>query len=187
METQIKKIEDYINHLSLKATFSLTELIKTKKYKKKELLLSEGAICKNLILIETGVARKYLIHNDKEITNEFFFKDDIAGAFTSCAYQLPSTEYIQAITDMKVALIDYPKFRKLGFEYPELKELDLMITEYYTAVLEDRLRQFYTLSAQERYELLLKRNPAVVLTFQLTHIASYLGITIETLSRIRAK
>lgn len=74
METQIKKIEDYINHLSLKATFSLTELIKTKKYKKKELLLSEGAICKNLILIETGVARKYLIHNDKEITNEFFLK-----------------------------------------------------------------------------------------------------------------
>jgi hypothetical protein len=62
-----------------------------------------------------------------------------------------------------------------------------MITEYYTAVLEDRLRQFYTLSAQERYELLLKRNPDVVLTFQLTHIASYLGITIETLSRIRAK
>ena len=62
-----------------------------------------------------------------------------------------------------------------------------MMTEYYAMWLEERLLQFHTLDARERYLQLVKEQPHFVQKVQLTHIASYLGVSLETLSRIRAK
>ncbi len=66
-------------------------------------------------------------------------------------------------------------------------ELDLLITELYTAWLEERLLEFQTLNATQRYEKMRQQTPHLIQQVQLTHLASYLGISLETLSRIRSK
>lgn len=66
-------------------------------------------------------------------------------------------------------------------------ELDLMITEYHAMWLEERLFQFHSMDATQRYLLLLQDHPEFIRDIQLTHIASYLGVSLETVSRIRAR
>ena len=66
-------------------------------------------------------------------------------------------------------------------------ELDFLMTEYYALILEEKLFELSTQNATQRYEVLIKKSPHVVQQVQLTHIASYLNVSLETLSRIRAK
>jgi hypothetical protein len=72
-------------------------------------------------------------------------------------------------------------------EHPQLLELDLRLTERYTLWQEERLLDFRTLSARQRYEKLLQQAPQLFQQVQLTHIASYLGMSLATLSRLRAR
>nr|MCU0392988.1 Crp/Fnr family transcriptional regulator [Thermoflexibacter sp.] len=123
----------------------------------------------------------------KEITTEFFFKDELAVSFDSYTLQKPSREYIQALTDAVVNVTDYTKFQSLKSKHPSLQELDFLLTEYYALWLEEKVFELHTQNATQRYETLLKKSPHIVQQVQLTQIASYLNISLETLSRIRAK
>lgn len=116
-----------------------------------------------------------------------YFKDDLAVSFDSYCLQKPSREYIQAITDITVSQTDYLAFQKAKKEFPKLIELDLMMNEYCVMWLEDRLFQFHTLDATSRYHKIIKEHSHIIQFIPLTYIASYLGISLETLSRIRAK
>jgi hypothetical protein len=83
--------------------------------------------------------------------------------------------------------MDKKAFQYLKVNHPQLIQLDLLMTEYYTMWLEKRLFEFHTLSAKEKYKLLLKEQPGFIRNIPLTYIASYLGISLETLSRVRTK
>ncbi|MGE8380855.1 MAG: Crp/Fnr family transcriptional regulator, partial [Sphingobacterium sp.] len=98
-----------------------------------------------------------------------------------------SQEFIQAVTDVRVSSIDNSSFQRIKGQFPVLMELDLLMTEYYTMWLEKRLFDFHTLDASTRYSQLLRNQTNIIQQVPLTYIASYLGISLETLSRIRAK
>lgn len=83
--------------------------------------------------------------------------------------------------------VDYGAFQALKTEFPILTELGLRLTEYYAVWQEERLRQFRLLDATQRYELLLRTQPDRTQHLSLIHIASYLGVSLEALSRIRGK
>jgi len=114
-------------------------------------------------------------------------KDDLAVSFDSYTLQQPSREFIEALTDVSVSITHHQAFQEAKMKYPKLIILDLMLAEYYAMWLEKRLFQFHTTTATERYKDILNRSPYIVQTIPLTIIASYLGISLETLSRIRAK
>ncbi len=187
MSELARKIDEIIRKISPEAQKGLDELMVYKEVGKESFLLAEEQVCQNCFLIEEGVARKFTYSGDKEFTTELYFKDDLAVSFESFCYQKPSTEYIQAITDLKVIQINFNSFQKLKSEFPELVQLDLVIAEYYTIWLEKRFMEFRTQSATERYRNLLTREPRFLKHLKLTIIASYLGISLETLSRIRSK
>ncbi len=159
----------------------------TRRFKKGDFLLKQGEISRFSFLIEQGTLRKYYLKEDKEITTELLFPEDSAISFASYTLQQPSKEYIQAIEDVTTSVTEHRAFQKLKLKFPEFMQLDLMMTEYHAMWLEERLFQFHTLDATQRYLRLLKEQPKYVENIQLTHIASYLGISLETLSRIRAK
>jgi CRP-like cAMP-binding protein len=187
MTNYLDKINDYIKQLDPESLIVLDSISTEKMFKKGDFLLRQHQICAKSYVIEDGVVRKYYLNDGKEITTELLFENDIAVSFKSYTMQKPSMEIIQAITDVKVSVTSYEAFQKAKKIHPKLLILDLMMTEYYTIWLEERLFQFHTLSATERYSLLLKEHPHYLQSVPLTHIASYLGISLETLSRIRAK
>jgi CRP-like cAMP-binding protein len=111
----------------------------------------------------------------------------LATAFESYTLQQPSLESIQALTATVVNMTDYKAFQQLKKQSPQLQELDFLLTEYYALWLERKVAELHTLNATQRYALLLEKSPHVVQQVQLTHIASYLNVSLETLSRIRSK
>ena len=182
-----QKIEDTINTFNSEVQTLLENLIELRNYSKGEYLLKEGNICTKSFVLEQGIARKYASVNDKEITTELYFKNDIAVSFDSFCNQTPSREFIQALTDVSVVQLNYQDFQKLKLLHPELMKLDNIIAEHYTIWLEKRLLDFRTLTATERYLKLFDDNPGYINYVPLNILASYLGVAIETLSRIRGR
>lgn len=187
MDSYLQQIDQFIEKLPSKALKALDKISYTKRFKKDEFLLRHGQICQQSFLIKKGLARKYYLNDGKEITTEFLFPEDLAISFNSYCLGTPSKECIQALEDCEVSVTDHVGFTELKRRFPILVELDLMITEYYTMYMENRLFEFHTMDATQRYLLLLEQAPHLLQHVQLTHIASYLGISLETLSRIRAK
>jgi CRP-like cAMP-binding protein len=187
MTSHLIKINQYIKELDAATLHELQNISITRHYKKGELLLKQGDVCSKSYLLLTGAARKYYLNGEKEITTELYFENDLAVSFESYTLQQPGNEYIEALTDISVSVTHYQAFQKAKIKYPKLLGLDLMLAEYYAMWVEKRLFQFHTMSATERYLDILHKSPHIIQALPLTIIASYLGISLETLSRIRAK
>lgn len=186
-QTHFDKIKQIIATFDEKTQKAFNAVSETKEFKKGDFLLLEGEICRQSFYIKKGIARKFYYDDGKEVTTEFYFSNDLAVSFSSYIFQKPSRETIECLTDVSVSTTNYQGFQEVKQKFPILIELDLLITELYTAWLEERIFDFQTLNATQRYEKLIKHSPYLIKQLQLTHIASYLGISLETLSRIRAK
>lgn len=180
---KIKKLIENFDDATLKA---LTEISYAKTFSKGDYLLKAESICNKSYWVESGILRKYYVHNDKEISTEFFFKDDLAMSFDSYAQQKPSREYIQALTEVTVNITEYSSFQIEKIKHSQLQELDFLMTEYYALWLEEKVFELHTQNATQRYQILLTKSPHIIQQVQLTQIASYLNVSLETLSRIRA-
>ncbi len=187
MHSYLNKINDFIARLDKATLTALNEISAVKILKKGDFLLRQDEVCKKSYWIEKGVARKYYLNDGKEITTELYFDNDIAVSFDSYCLQKPSREFIQVLTDSTISQTDFLAYQKAKEKFPQLATLDLMMTEYYAMWLEERLFQFHTMDATSRYLNLIKNHPYIIQNIPLTFIASYLGISLETLSRIRAK
>ncbi|MFM9947571.1 MAG: Crp/Fnr family transcriptional regulator [Saprospiraceae bacterium] len=187
MTSYIDKINNYIKALDYDTLNALQSISSEKKYKKGDLLLRQNEVCRKSYLLIDGIARKYYLNDGKEITTELYFENDLAVSFDSYTLQQPSREFIEALTVVTVSITHYQAFQDAKAKYPKLLSLDLMLAEYYGMWVENRLFQFHTLTATERYLEILNKNPHIVQTIPLTIIASYLGISLETLSRIRSR
>lgn len=187
MTSYIDKINNYINTLDNDTLTALQSISSERKYKKGDLLLRQNEICRKSYLLINGIARKYYLNDGKEITTELYFEKDLAVSFDSYTLQQPSREFIEALTDITVSITYHQAFQDAKAKYPKLLTLDLMLAEYYGMLVENRLFQFHTMTATERYLDMLRKSPHIVQSIPLTIIASYLGISLETLSRIRAK
>lgn len=188
MKLFLARINDFVEGLDAGLQAALNQVSTQQKFAKGSYLLRSGDICRNSFLLVEGAARKfYVTESGKDVTTEFYFPDDLAVSLQSYTLQEPSREFIQALAETVVLMIDYAEFQKLKIVHPKLVELDLMLVEYYAMWLEERLFQFHSFDAAERYRQLLVNQPEFVQKINLTYIASYLGVSLETLSRIRAK
>lgn len=183
----LQKIKKYVENLDEEALHFLDNISTTKTYKKGELLLRAGQICQNNYIIESGIARKYYNIDEKQITTELYFENDVAIAFDSYTLQQASRETIEALTDTKVSVINYRNFQEAKLKYASLLTLDLLFVEHYAMWFEQRLFEFHTMNATQRYLQLMDKSPHIIQNVSVTIIASYLGISLETLSRIRAR
>lgn len=187
MNPYIKRIKDLSNSLDHAVLLELEEVFVDKKFSKGSYLLRPGQICTSHLLIKEGIARKFYSHKEKEITTEIYFHDDVAVSLDSYIMQKPGDVYVEALTELEVTIIDYRRFFKVKNKYPEVMMMDKMFIEYYAVWFEQRLREFQTLDASERYLRLVEREPKIVQYLPVTIVASYLNVSLETLSRIRSR
>ncbi|MEQ8469825.1 MAG: Crp/Fnr family transcriptional regulator [Marinoscillum sp.] len=187
MNPYIKRIKNLSNNLNPEIFAELEGGFVDKKFSKGSYLLRPGQICTSHLLVKEGVARKFYKHNDKEITTEIYFHDDVAVSLDSYIMRKPVDVYIEALTELEVTIIDYNQFHEVKTKYPEVMMLDKMFIEYYAVWFEYRLKEFQTMDASQRYLKLLDKEPKIARLLPVTIIASYLNVSLETLSRIRSK
>jgi CRP-like cAMP-binding protein len=183
----LDKIDSFVKQFDAETISALQSISTRKLFKKGEYLLRQNEYCRHSYFVEEGILRKYYLHDGKEITTELFFQNDVAVSLNSYVFQQPSYESIQALIDTTVSITAYNSFQHAKVKYPKLMELDLLMTEYYALWLEQRLFEFHTQNATQRYTQLMAKHPHIIQHVPLTYIASYIGISLETLSRIRAR
>jgi CRP-like cAMP-binding protein len=164
----------------------LKNLSEPKKFSKGEHLFKEGDICRHMFYIEKGLFRVYYISdNGKEITAWFSAENTLITALDSFYYNKATHVYCEALEDSVVYPIKFSEFEIIlnsekgaRVAFYILYEITRKMTEFISSI------KFQT--ADERYKALIKEFPTIQQRTSLGHIASYLGITQETLSRIRA-
>ncbi|WP_339727637.1 Crp/Fnr family transcriptional regulator [Maribacter stanieri] len=154
----------------------------------KDYFLKQGQICKEMAFIENGELRMfYITEEGKEINVEFFFENNFVASYQSFLHQSKSKYYIQAISDCELITISNKSLQNAYSNSPYWQRFGRIIAEKVFILAEQRSEGFLFYDAQERYLNLLKNRPVVFEKIPLYHIASYLGIEPESLSRLRKK
>lgn len=150
-------------------------------------LLQPGQVARRLYFVEKGLVRGYALHAGQEISSWFMSEGDFVISIVSFFTQQPSTEYLELLEPSAVYSIDYQQLEALYRTFPEFNYVGRVLTERYYVQSERRAYQLRTLPAKERYAQLVRDFPKLVQRVPLKHLASHLGISPETLSRLRAK
>lgn len=137
------------------------------------------------VFLESGSARSFHYIDAKEMTNWFVFNNMPLTSYFSFVTQSPSKETIQFLEDTTLYSINYNDLQLLYKEFHGIEKLGRKIAEFYFIWQEERTLSLQSLSAKERYEKLLIQEAHLLQKVSLGQIASYLGITQESLSRIR--
>ncbi len=180
---QIKKISP----LSNEAVFALQGCFEKNTLAKNEFLLREAKVCRYLYFLETGALRGFYNLDGKEITHWFGFENDFVTSFHSFITQRPAVENIQLLEGCVLWAISKDTLTQLFNRHHEIERLMRIAYEKYYIRLEERFVNAQFKTASERYINLLQQTTHILERVPLGHIASYLGISQETLSRIRSK
>jgi len=150
-------------------------------------LVTEGKICRRLYFLEKGALRGYYTLEGKEITHWFAFQQDFVTSFHSFITGQPAVENIQLLEGSILWAISKESLAQLLNQHHEIERLLRITYEKYYIRLEERFINGQFKTATERYQSLLQQTPHIIERVSLGHIASYLGISQETLSCIRGR
>lgn len=148
--------------------------------------MTEGKTCRHLYFLEQGALRGYYTLEGKEITHWFAFENDFVTSFHSFITQQPAVENIQLLEGSILWNISKERLNILLNKFSEIERVVRIVYENYYIQLEERFINSQFKSATERYQNILEEMPHVIEKIPLGYIASYLGISQETLSRIRS-
>jgi CRP-like cAMP-binding protein len=185
-EKLITSIKSYVN-LTSKEVDYVNELFRKKELKKGDFFLAEGQICKQVGFIVKGLIRYYIDYEGEEKTYAFGQENNFVCNYESFLQQVPSTKIIQALEDCEMFIIS---FDDLQIFYKSIIEGErfgrLVIEQVFLQTLQD-LSSFYTEIPENRYGKFLKEHPDLQQRISQYHIASYVGVKPQSLSRIRKR
>ncbi len=149
-------------------------------------LFKEGRTGSQLYIIEKGIARAFSMRDNKEFTFWFGIEGDVAMSYYSYIANKPGYETIELLEDAVLYSISLNKLQELFTTNIEIANWGRKLAEFELVRTEQTFMMQQSLPAAVRYQLLLEKNPQLIRRVQLGYIASYLGVTQVTLSRIRA-
>jgi len=156
--------------------------------KRNEILLEKGMVSQYLYFIIKGCLRIVLIDDaGQEATRFLVFEGRMGTAFPSFILRQPSAAAIQSIEPSELLIISHSDYQRLMDDVPgweRMARLDIEL-DYIDAI--QRIESLITMDARERYDILLKQNPRIVQRLPNKIVADYLGISQETLSRLKSK
>lgn len=164
---------------------ALQHLFVPRPYKKKEILVSEGSVCHFIGWVATGTLRSFITGNGEEFNNDFYFAGDIASAYSSFLTGEATNCTIEALADTEVYLLSDEHYQELTSKDAEWLKLGKYISDTYFIRKCRRESAFLRLDAAERLASLNQLYPGIEQKVSQYHIASYLGIKPESLSRIK--
>lgn len=179
-------VSDYHLQADKESTHALADILICKKYKKGEMILNEGEVCKCMRYVEKGMLRQYYFKYEKDMTEHISYEKGVVICLESYFRQEPTRLMIEALEPSVIWEIDKEQIDKLAVEHCVIGVLYRKILE--NSLIESQIKAD-TLRfepAHERYNKLLQIHPEILKRAPLVYIASLLQMTPETLSRVRA-
>jgi CRP-like cAMP-binding protein len=184
MTADLKKfISKYVS-LSEDECEDIAATFKRKVVKKNNFLLRQGDTCKDLVFVQKGCLRLYYLKDDIEVSVWFAFEQSSAIEIYSFISENPSNYFLQAIEDSEVLYLPKRALHKLYRQQPKMQEMMRNFWEDVILNLISRFTALQTDSAEKRYLNLLKK-PDYLATIPQKYLASFIGVTPTSLSRIR--
>ncbi|RZK64894.1 MAG: Crp/Fnr family transcriptional regulator, partial [Pedobacter sp.] len=165
----------------------VTALFKEKSYKKGDFFLEGGQVCKQVGFVTKGLLRYYINHDGADKTYDFAQENNFVCNYESFLPQTASTKIIQALEDCALLVISYTDLQTFYRSVEGAERFGrLVIEQVFLQTLQD-LSSFYTDSPEIRYEKFLKKHPNLQQRVSQYHIASFVGVKPQSLSRIRKR
>ena len=189
MNQQFEQFFEYISgfqSISKELKQELEKYFSILSLPKKSILIREGGKHQYAYFMVKGGVRSYFLKDGVEVNSYFAFENELIASLP-IQQNMVSRETIELLEDSEIIAIDLNKLKPLMYSSLEVSNFLNIMLEDYVIYLENRLTHIQMLTAKEKYDNLLKSDPKIFQRVSLTHIASYLGISRETLSRMRAK
>ena len=196
MQTRSDPKTDYIQnflkfqqeqfHLTKKECEAVSEYFQVEPFAKNEYFVSQGKVCRKLAFVAEGVMRYCMFRDDgSDVTCFFMCENDFVGDPDSYFAQKPSDKNVQALTDCQLITTSYDDMQKLLHHLPRGKEILAAIDHYVTMKLLYQRTFLLNLDASVRYHEFIREYSNVLQRVPLSYIANFLGITQQSLSRLR--
>ena len=163
----------------------LSRILVPMKFQKGDTILEEGKVCRALYFVEKGMVRQYYYKNKKDVTEHFSFEGRIVFCIESFLKQEPSRLIVEALENTTLYAIPYDELHTQMVRNQEMEMLYRKILEHVAISSQEHADSQRFENASERYERLLREKPEIILRAPMVHIASFLQMTPETLSRVR--
>jgi CRP/FNR family transcriptional regulator, anaerobic regulatory protein len=189
--TKFNKLLDFFSsyiQLRPEEIVSVAGILQIATVKKNNFWVQEGEVCDRIGLILKGYARTYYLdHQQRDMTYEFVWEFNILVSLRSFIRRKPAVCSIVAMENMEVLYANYQDLMALAEKHPRFEALVKDLVSDNIPDIRRHTRLLQMISAQDRYEHLIATHPDIVKRVPLKHVASYLGISTETLSRVRGK
>jgi CRP-like cAMP-binding protein len=182
MKNYIEKVAGRLDEAEYEKLISITTEITLLK---DEFLLKDGQVCKNLWFLKKGAVKGYHILNGENVITRFFTEETFLTDYASVLTKTPTDLYFQATENCDLFQINYAKLESLYAQSHQLEHIGRIMAEVQFIEEYDRRLKQLDMDALERYEHLEMHQPEIFARFALKDIASYLGITPVSLSRLR--
>lgn len=156
-------------------------------FKKNDFIVEEGKTSRHIGFIETGMFQYYVIQEGEERTNYVSIENTFFASVLSFITETPSLEYVKALVDGSISMISKTNLKMLLNEIPAFKDFYIGLLEATLCGIDASRYDLIVLTAEQRYEKMLKNEPHFLQQIPLQHLASMLGVTPRHLSRIRSK
>ena len=186
METFIKIIKG-IAPLSDEGVNKILNITTSQHFNKGDYILKEGAVCNGFYYVAKGLVRIFYYKNEKEISEWFAFENNMCFSILSYFNKTPSSLIIQCIEDSEILTISRDGLNNLRNSDFEIANLVYNMLSGSLIMSQERMSSVQFETALQRYENLLRLHPTLLQRVPLHYIASYLGVSAETLSRIRTQ
>ena len=190
MEDRLAPVLEYFNSITPLPRELVDDIVKyavVKEYEKNEMILKEGKVSNYCSWIIKGLTRSYHIRDGEDITTKFLWDGACITSVYSYYSRKPGNENIVAMEHTVLASLHYDHMQYLYKTHPVFNIIGRVITEHYLYMLELEVYNLRKQKAEDRYQFIVKHIPHLLQRVPLKYLATYLGINIETLSRIRAK
>lgn len=171
--------------LSKECLDQFAEILTPLKFKRGAKIVAEGEVCENLYYIEKGLTRQYYTKNGKEVTEHLEYEGGIVMCIESFFLREPSHLIIETLEPSKIYAIPYDKLQELTRTSYEFCKLMFAFLEHSLISSQRKADTLRFESAKERYLRTLHDHPDLIRRAPLHHVASFLQMTPETLSRVR--
>lgn len=187
---KVQKFKKYITsivQMDDKAFDLCLDYLQVLKIEKGDYFVEEGKVCKKIAFINSGIFRIFYLKDGIEVNTCFCEEISIVSSFGSFVNQTPSKENIQSLEDAEIVTLSYENMAKLYKTSEKWRSVKNLLTEKECLRLSNRVESLSFETAKEKYEKLITTHPKIIQRVSIQDIASYIGVSRETLSRIRSK
>lgn len=187
MKNPLIEIMSNMTRLTPEEETAIIDSFPIKTFKEGKYLLREGQIQNDAYFVISGCIREYILKDGLEKTTSFYTENQTASDYVSATTRVPSNKFFECMEDTRVAIFNLEKEKSFYRAHPRFEMYCREGSDRQIADQQEMLSNYITMSPEERYLKLIEENPSLAQRVPQYHIASYLGIKPETLSRIRKR